>query len=282
MTSVASAARERRIQGSRGLALHCRTWLPAGAPVASVLIVHGFAEHSGRYERVAARLNAAGYAVRALDLRGHGLSEGRRTSIVRFADYVDDARRALQLSRAEWPDIPRMLLGHSMGGLVALLLALEDPIDVDALVLSAPAACPGDVSAAMVAAGKMMSRLMPDAPVVKLPLNAISRDPDVVAAYNADPLVFPTRIRARLGAELLAAMEQAHQRLPSLRVPLLVMQGTADRLVDPGCGPEVHRLAGSADKTLKMYDGLWHEIFNEPERDTVLNDLVAWLDAHRS
>ena len=111
-------------------------------------------------------------------------------------------------------------------------------------------------------------------------MNRISRDPRVVDAYNNDPLVFRTPIRARLGAEMLDAMDRVDAGLPALRVPLLVMQGTADGLVDPGCGPHVYDRAGSADKTLKMYDGLWHEIFNEPEREHVLADLTGWLGTH--
>jgi len=125
-----------------------------------------------------------------------------------------------------------------------------------------------------------LSRIAPDTGVLRLPLNRISRDPAVVDAYNNDPLVFRTPIRARLGAEMLVAMDRVDAGLPGLRVPLLVMQGTADGLVDPGCGPHVYERAGSADKTLKMYDGLWHEIFNEPERDHVLGDLTGWLRTH--
>jgi len=149
-----------------------------------------------------------------------------------------------------------------------------------ARVVSAPAACPREVSKLTLALGRALSRLAPNTGVLRLPLNRISRDPAVVDAYNHDPLVFRTPIRARLGAEMLAAMDRVDAGLPGLRIPLLVMQGTADGLVDPGCGPHVYERAGSADKTLKMYDGLWHEIFNEPERDHVLDDLAAWVRVH--
>lgn len=266
--------------GVRGLKIHARTWLPAGAPIGVVVIAHGFAEHGGRYAAVAERLVADGIAVRAADHRGHGLSEGKRTSIVRFGDYVDDLTTVIAQARARWPSLRIVLLGHSMGGLVALDLAVRPGGPVDGLVLSAPAACPREVSRFTLAVGRALSRVAPNTGVLRLPLNRISRDPAVVDAYNNDPLVFRTPIRARLGAEMLDAMDRVDAGLPSLRTPLLVMQGTADGLVDPGCGPHVYDRAGSEDKTLKMYDGLWHEIFNEPERDHVLDDLTGWLRSH--
>jgi acylglycerol lipase len=273
-------AEEDTFIGARGLRIHARTWVPAGSPTGVVVIAHGFAEHAGRYSAVAARLVADGIAVRAADHRGHGLSEGKRTSLVRFGDYVDDLVTVVTQARARWPSLRLVLLGHSMGGLIALDLAVRPNGPLDGLVLSAPAACPSEVSRFTLAVGRALSRVAPNTGVLRLPLNRISRDPAVVDAYNNDPLVFRTAIRARLGAEMLDAMERVEAGLPSLRTPLLVMQGTADGLVDPGCGPHVYDRAGSPDKTLKMYDGLWHEIFNEPEHDHVLGDLTAWLRPH--
>jgi acylglycerol lipase len=273
---------EDTFDGVRGLRIHVRTWLPAGAPTGVVVIAHGFAEHAGRYSAVAERLVADGLAVRAADHRGHGLSEGKRTSVVRFGDYVDDLNAVIAQARGRWPSQPLVLLGHSMGGLIALDLAVRSSDSLDGLIVSAPAACPREVSRFKLAVGRALSRVAPDTGVLRLPLDRISRDPAVVASYNNDPLVFRAPMRARLGAEMLDAMDRVDAGLPSLRVPLLVMQGTADGLVDPGCGPHVYERAASPDKTLKMYDGLWHEIFNEPERDHVLGDLIAWLRTHLS
>lgn len=266
--------------GVRGLRIHVRTWLPARPPAGVVVIAHGFAEHGGRYAGVADRLTAAGIAVVAPDHRGHGLSEGKRTSIVRFEDYVDDLTTVIAQVRARWRSLRVVLLGHSMGGLIALDLAVRQAVPLDGLVLSAPAACPREVSRFTLAVGRALSRVAPNTGVLRLPLNRISRDPAVVDAYNNDPLVFRTPIRARLGAEMLDAMDRVDAGLPELHVPLLVMQGTSDGLVDPGCGPHVYDRAGSGDKTLKMYDGLWHEIFNEPQRDQVIGDLTGWLESH--
>jgi acylglycerol lipase len=268
--------------GVRGLTLFHQSWVPESEPVASVVIAHGFAEHSGGYASLAERLAASGYAVRALDHRGHGRSEGKRTSVVRFSDYVDDVHLLIEMTREEWPRGPMFLLGHSMGGLIALALAVDHPAAIDALAVSAPVMSTGGASGFTIAVGKVLSRLAPDLGVLRPPLDKISRDPAVVAAYNNDPLVFRTKIRARLGAEILETIAHVDAGLPTVRIPLLVMQGSEDGLVDPGCAPHVYERAGSADKTLKMYDGLWHEIFNEPERDVVIADLLAWLEAHRT
>jgi acylglycerol lipase len=276
---LASGGEQGGFIGVRGLRIQHRTWLPAGPPIGVLVIAHGFAEHGGRYAHVAARLVAEGLAVRAADHRGHGLSEGKRTSVVRFDDYVDDLTTVVEQARTEWASRRVILLGHSMGGLIALRLAVRASVPLDGLVVSAPAACPRDVSKLTLVVGRALSRLAPNTGVLRLPLNRISRDSTVVDAYDHDPLVFRTPIRARLGTEMLTAMDRVDAGLPGLRTPLLVMQGTADGLVDPGCGPHVYERAGSADKTLKMYDGLWHEIFNEPEREHVLDDLVTWVRA---
>lgn len=265
--------------GARGLTIRYRSWLPPGERAAVVVIAHGFAEHGGRYAALAELLGLHGYAVEVPDHRGHGLSDGNRTRVVRFADYVDDLSRFIDSVAQRFTAAPIFLLGHSMGGLVALGYATMSPRALTGLVLSAPAACPGDVSRWRVTAGKLLSRIAPDVAVLRPPLQSVSRDPAVVEAYNNDPLVFRGPIRARLGAEMLVTMAQVDANLPALRVPLLVMQGTRDQLVDPRCGTHVYDLAGSPDKTLKTYDGLWHEIFNEPERDQVVADLIAWLDA---
>lgn len=263
--------------GVGGVRMFHRSWVPTDAVRGRVTIVHGYAEHGERYEHVAKRLTDRGIAVSALDHRGHGQSGGPRTHVHHFSDYTDDLLTFLDIGARRWPGVWSLLLGHSMGGMIALDLALEHPARVDALVLSAPAVCPPTVSDIRVKAGRVVSRVAPRAPVMRLPLKRISRDPEVVRAYNNDPLVFRRPVKARLGAEWLAAMQRVEERLPSLHTPLLVMQGSEDKLVDPGCGPHVVERAGSADKTLRMYPGLWHEIFNEPERERVISDMISWI-----
>ncbi|MGH7687279.1 MAG: lysophospholipase [Candidatus Dormibacteria bacterium] len=266
--------------GARGVRIYHRSWEPDDAVLSRVTISHGYAEHGERYAHVATRLAERGFAVSALDHRGHGQSGGDRVNVKRFSDYTDDLHSFLVIGAQRWPGVRSILLGHSMGGMIALDLALGDASDIDALVLSAPAVCPPKVAGYRVTAGKVLARVTPGAPVLRLPLNKISKDKAVVKAYKQDKLVFRSMVHARLAAEWLAAMARVEENLPALRMPLLVMQGSDDGLVDPGCGPHVVERAGSADKTLKMYPGLWHEIFNEPEREMVISDLISWVTPH--
>ncbi|MBV8301070.1 MAG: lysophospholipase [Candidatus Dormibacteraeota bacterium] len=269
---------ESTLSSPAGADIHVRSWTADTEPTAVIVIAHGFAEHGGRYAALAQRLNAQGWSVVAADHRGHGRSSGKRRSIRSFGEYVADLHAVIEQSRRD--EVPVVLLGHSMGGLVALVYALGHESLLHALVLSAPAACPGRVSRVTLLSGRVVSRIAPDAGVLRLPLQRISRDPAVVDQYMRDPLVSVGPMRARLGAEMLDAMARVDHELPRLRLPLLAMQGVEDGLVVPGCARHVYELAGSPDKTLREYPGLWHEIFNEPERDVVINDLISWLRWH--
>jgi alpha-beta hydrolase superfamily lysophospholipase len=271
---------QRRAVGDDGLGLFWRLWAPDDdPPLGRVLICHGYAEHGGRYRHVAERLTAAGIAAVVPDHRGHGRSEGRPVSVARFDDYITDLHRVAADVAADQGDAPTVLLGHSMGGLIAAVYALRHPSELCGLVLSAPAVTRSGVSAATVAAGRLLARLVPEMGVMRLPLERISRDPEVVAAYLADPLVHPRRVRARLGAEMLRAMDEVAAGLPRLTLPVLAMQGDADALVDPSAAAYVHARVGSSDRTLHVYPGLYHEIFNEPERDQVIGEMVDWVRA---
>jgi acylglycerol lipase len=175
---------------------------------------------------------------------------------------------------------PLFLLGHSLGGLIATVYALRHQPVLDGLILSSPSVIAPPVSPATLRAGRFLSRWASNLPVVALRLDAVSRDPDVVRAYREDPLVHLGRVRARTGAEILRAIDEVHRDVARLRLPLLAIQGTVDRLVDPGAARWVDAHVSSPDHTLHIYDGLYHEVFNEPERDAVLNDVAGWLAAH--
>lgn len=264
-----------------GLLLQRYRWLPPDAARGAVVLVHGIAEHAGRYGHVAAYLNGAGYAVEAFDLRGHGRSEGPRAYVTDFAAYLDDLDRVLAQVRAAHPGVPLFLLGHSMGGMIATHHVLERQPRLDGLVLSAPALAAGtDFSALRSAAARLLGRFLPRLPVQKLEAAHLSHDPAVEAAYESDPLVWRGWLRAGMGAAMLRTLAAIERREPELALPLLVLQGTADEIVNPGGADRLVRRAASADKTFVRYEDFYHEIFNEVGKERVLADVRAWLDAH--
>jgi alpha-beta hydrolase superfamily lysophospholipase len=274
--------RQRRgsFSGVRGVPIAHREWIPDGDARGSVVIVHGINEHGGRYAHVAQRLVRDAWLVAAIDHRGHGLSGGRRAAVERFDDWVADLDTYVRRVLLDAPQ-PLFMLGHSLGGLIAIVYALHHQDNLSGLVLSSPSVIPrSGVSSATLRTGRLLSRVAANLPVVALRLDAVSRDPDVVKAYRDDPLVHLGKVRARTGAEILDAITEVQRDIGRLKLPLLSVQGTVDLLVDPGSARWVDEHAGSADHTLRIYDGLYHEVFNEPERDAVLDDVARWLDAH--
>jgi alpha-beta hydrolase superfamily lysophospholipase len=252
---------------------------PETAPVGLILVTHGVAEHAGRYHHVAEVLVGLGLRVAIPDHRGHGRSGGKRLLVRDFSELTGDLETLRRLELVEGR--PTYLLGHSMGGEIALDYALDHQDVLAALVLSAPAVLPGDdISPVLMKVAKVIGKVVPGLPGQKLSSASVSRDPAVVAAYDADPLNYRGALPAGIGGAMLRTMDTFPSRLPSLRLPLLVLSGTADKLVNPEGAKLVDRLAGSSDKTLKMYDGLYHEVFNEPEKELVLGDLSDWLKAH--
>jgi acylglycerol lipase len=266
-------------EGVRGLRIFWRAWLPEGRePSAIVLIAHGAAEHSGRYEWVAGELVARGCAVYALDHRGHGRSAGRRALVDRIDNAVTDLHALSRLAHQRHPDAPRFLLGHSMGGAIALRYALRYQDELAGLVLSAPLAV---LEAGPVArtAARLLSRIAPRLPVYRIDGTTVSRDPEVVRAYDGDELNHRGPLPARTIGELSATVASLPSRLPELRLPVLVVYGTGDRLVDPAGSVLVGDRVGSEDRTVIPYDGLYHEVLNEPERERVLTDIATWVEA---
>jgi acylglycerol lipase len=268
------------LEGTKGMALAWQAWLPDQDPKAAVILSHGLAEHSGRYAHVATCLVRHGYGVYALDHRGHGRSQGRRAQIDRMAYVVDDLHAFVGLVRSEQPAKPLFLLGHSMGGAVAVNYTLEHPDELAGLVLSAPAVVIENAPAVQVRVGKILSAIAPGFPLLALDGTAVSRDTGVVHAYDTDPLNYRGKIPVRTLAELVDTAEQVPDRLGDLRLPILLLQGTADRLVPLSATRLVHDRVSSPDRTLRLYEGLYHEVFNEPERDQVLADLCDWLERH--
>ena len=254
----------------------------AGSPVGIVIVVHGVHEHGGRYRHVGEHLAAHGYAAYALDHEGHGRSPGRRGNIGRMAAVVAGVADLVRLAVGRHPGVPVFLYGHSLGGLIALQYLTGAPADeVRGAVVSAPALDTSAGTRAQKAIAPLISALLPNLGILQLDIETISRDPDVVHAYRTDPLNYVGKMKARTGTELMRTAEAMPSRLTALTMPLLVLHGGADRMMPPAASEVVREHAGSPDLTIKIYDGLYHEPHNEPERGQVLDDIVGWLDAHR-
>ncbi|MCL5807077.1 MAG: lysophospholipase [Deltaproteobacteria bacterium] len=267
--------------GVRKTALYYQGWLPEGEVRAVLLVVHGLAEHSGRYMNLVHRFVPLGYAVYGIDHIGHGRSEGRRLHVESFVDYTEPLRTCADMVRCWQPDRPIFLVGHSMGGLIGALHLVDRQEALTGAVLSGPAVkAPGDIPKTVIFIGRILSVLLPRLGMVRLEAEGVSRDPAVVKAYLADPLVCRGKMTARLGAEMLRAMERVGVEADRIRLPLLILQGGADRLVDPSGARLLYEKAASPDKKLIVYEGFYHEVFNEPEHDRVLSDVEQWLEGH--
>ena len=265
--------------GCRDTKLYGQAWLPDGPARAVIVISHGLGEHGGRYAELASRLVEKGFAVYALDHRGHGRSGGPRANIERFDYVVSDLGAFVGRAQRYHPGLPVILLGHSMGGAIALGCALKYENALRALVLSAPALAVAEEPPLFKRLTvRMLSSLRPDAGVMKIAARAISRDSSVVRAYESDPLVFHGAIPARTVEELLEAMQGLRDRADELRLPVLIQHGSADELVPlAACHPVYQHLGLERRRTVRIYNGLYHEIYNEPEKERVIGDLVSWL-----
>jgi len=273
---------EGRFSGYDGLALCENRWLPEGDAAAVVVVVHGFLEHSGRHADVAAELNRHGYAVYAVDLRGHGKSEGDPVFVKSFLEHLRDVELFLAHVRAREPDRPVFLVGFSMGGTIAASLAARGLADVRGLVLVAPAVQVGrGIFPVLRLLAGLVGRFFPRLRLVRLGFRNMSRDPEVIAQVERDPLVFHGRFPTRTGSELLSATRLLQDMMEAIELPLLILHGTGDLVTDVEGSRQLHARARSTDKTLKLYDGLYHDLFHEPEKQRVVADLVEWLDARR-
>ena len=269
------------LKGVRDTDIYYQYWLPEGEPKAILLVVHGLAEHSGRYMNVVNFLVPSGYAVYGIDHIGHGKSDGKRVYVKRFQDYTKTLKNYFDMIREWQPEKPIFLIGHSMGGLISAAYLLEHQDELSGAVLSGPGIkVPDNISQAIIFVGKILSIITPKAGLIQLDAEGVSRDPAVVDAYVNDPLVYTGKITARLGAELLKAMQYVTDQAPKIRLPIMIVQGSDDKLVDPSGAQLLYDLVSSKDKTIKIYNGFYHEVFNEPEHEQVLNDVKTWIEAH--
>jgi len=267
--------------GGRGVTLHTTEWSPDDgvAVVADVVLVHGYGEHSGRYEPVARRLTAAGLRVCTLDLRGHGRSVGlRRGDIDDFDTLVDDVSAYVDHVRG---DRPLFVYGHSMGGLAAVRLAERDDARFAGLVITSAALAAAEaIPAPLVKVANVVGRLAPGLRTIALEGDAISRDQAVRDDYDRDPNNFRGKLTAGTGRQMNVAMASALGEAGRITCPILVLHGTSDRLTAPVGSERLAAAVSSADVTLRTWPGAYHELHHEPERDEVLDTIVGWITDH--
>jgi len=271
--------REGFFKGVGGSEIYYQGWLPEKEMKAVLLIVHGLAEHSGRYANVIDHFLPLGYAAYGLDQIGHGKSEGKRAHVERFKVFTDTLKVYFDMVREWHPDVPIFLVGHSMGALIGAAYLLDHQYELTGAILSgATVKVPEGISPVIIFMGKVLSLLAPKMGLIQLEADGVSRDAKVVNAYINDPLVYIGKYTARLGAELLKAMKRVATQASTINLPLLILQGSEDKLVDPVGAQMLYDTVGSEDKTLKLYNGLYHEVYNEPEREQVLKDVEVWLE----
>jgi alpha-beta hydrolase superfamily lysophospholipase len=276
---MATTRTERSFHGVGGVRIVYDVWTPDTDPRGVVVLAHGYAEHARRYDHVAQRFGESGLVTYALDHRGHGRSGGKRVYLRDISEYTNDFHTLVGIATADRPGLKRVVLGHSMGGGIVFAYGVEHPDDYTAMVLSGPAVDAGDgVSAVMVVVAKVLGKIMPGLPVEQLPVDAVSRDSEVVAAYNADPLVYHGKLPAGIARALIGVGETMPRRAGALTAPLLVVHGEQDKLIPVGGSKHLIECVGSTDAHLKVYPELYHEVFNEPERAVVLDDVTSWIE----
>ncbi|MCA0946822.1 alpha/beta hydrolase [Salipiger pacificus] len=258
--------------------IHMRSWAAEGAPRAVVAICHGVNSHGGQYAWTGESLAALGFTVYALDLRGRGLSEGDRYFVEDIADYVADLRGLIAIARERHPGLPLFLLGHSAGGVVSCSYALDYRDEIDGLICESFAfqvPAPGFVLSAI----KGLSHLSPKLGVLSLKMKDFTRDPVALAALEADPLTKGETQPAATVAALVRADERLHDSFEQITLPVLILHGTDDRATVCRGSEYFHAHAGSEDKTLKLYEGHYHDLLNDIGKEQVLGDITDWIEA---
>jgi len=271
---------EGNFEGARGTQIYYQAWTPPGKPKAILALAHGIGEHSGRYAHVADYFARMNYAFWACDLRGHGKSGGKRGHVDSFDDYLADVDRLIRIAKERTPATKTFLIGHSLGGLIGPLYAVKYSGEVAGLILSGTAVRDKvKVSPVKVFLVRALSPVIPTFTArTGLDPNLISRDPEVVRKYVQDPMVHAV-VTARWYTEYRQAQEKTMRVANKLTLPCLILQSGADGIVDASMTAEFFKKIASSDKTLKVYDGFYHEVLNEPGKESVFGDIDTWLSA---
>ena len=270
---------ESSFEGVGGLKIFTRSWHPEGQPRAVVILVHGFNSHSGQYLWVADQLMVDGLAVYALDLRGRGRSEGERYYVQQMEDYTDDVATLVSMAKSQEPGLPVFVLGHSAGGVVSCIYTLEHQSEIDGLICES-FAYELPVPDLVLSFLKGLSYITPHTHVFSLKNEDFSRDPSVVEAMNNDILIKGESQPAQTGKVLINAAHRLTEEFPQITLPVLILHGTADKATKPSGSQHFYDAAGSTDKTLKLYEGHYHDMLNDVGKETVMADITGWIGAH--
>jgi len=268
-------------KGPRGLDIYYQGWLPDGEVKAVLFIVHGLGEYCGRYTNVVNHFVPLGYAVYGLDHIGHGKSGGDREMLKRFEDYTEPLKTYYKMVTSWQPGKPVFIYGHSLGGLITSFHLLDEQDSFKGAIISAAGVkVPENISGTTVIMGKVLSVLAPKAGILGLDTNYLSHDKAVVDTYNADPLVFHGKTPARLAAEMLRAMMRVSAEAGKITLPVFIFHGGGDKIVDPAASIMLNEKISSKDKSFKIYEGDFHEVHNEFDREVMFKNLEEWLAAH--
>jgi alpha-beta hydrolase superfamily lysophospholipase len=277
--TVAQAHQEGWFTGAGGLSLFRQSWRPAGPTRAVLINVHGLGDHSGLYSALVEHFTARGIAVYAPDIRGNGRSPGQRGYVERWDEFREDLERFIAMVRQEEPDRPLFLLGNSLGGLIVLDYALHRPNGIRGVIAASPPLGRVGVPAPLMALGRVLSRVWPRFSVrTGMDLSGLARDPVVVETVLADPL-FHRVGTARLSTEVVAAIARVQAAAARFPLPLLVLHGSADRMVLPDGSRAFMARVGQPDRELREYPGAFHVLFADLDRERALTDVERWIAA---
>jgi acylglycerol lipase len=274
----ANAVLEERCESAGGVEIFVRSWRPERKARAVVAIVHGFNSHGGQYLWAAEQLQARGFAVYALDLRGRGRSQGERFYVERIEEYLSDVGALLGLVRSREPGLKVFLLGHSAGGVISSVYTLDHQAELAGLICESFAFKVPAPDIALKAI-KGLSRLAPRLKVLRLKNEDFSRDPARVQWLNADPLTKDEIQPAITVAAMVRGNERLEREFPTIKLPVLILHGTQDKATLPKGSQRFYDRAGSSDKTLKLYDDHFHDLLADTGKELVLSDIARWIDA---
>jgi alpha-beta hydrolase superfamily lysophospholipase len=270
---------EETFTSADGLKIFIRSWRPDAPPRGVIVINHGVNSHGGQYIWPAEQLQTAGFSVFAIDMRGRGRSEGKRFNIESVAEYTGDLHQLVLLAKQREPGLPVFLLGHSAGGVVSCTYALDHQSELAGLICES-FAYRVPAPAFVLSIIKFLGRVWPTLPVLTLDNKDFSRDPAAIAALNADPLIKGEVQPAGTVAALLHATDRMTREFPHLKLPLLILHGTADKATMPIGSQFFHDIAGSTDKTLKLYKDHFHDLLNDIGKEGVMSEIITWIEKH--